>query len=189
MLLKVMGYRSHERTYLLNICTHVTTLEAVLFPTKYRVLAAMSTKWFDIQSAICRVWRRAIVNNNYDTWSFSEKQTFSQKTERHSTEKPSHTLKMLWMVYLCCCCCSSLLVVCGSVIWLENLWTLTCVYDCSFEIVHCLSLCKFVSFISTHPLCFAAVAKCMQPLWVGRSESLTLPISVSCNLKVQRFGC
>ena len=136
MLLKVIGYCSHERTYILNICTHVTTLEAVLFPTKYRVLAAMFTKWFNIQSAICRVWRRAIVSNNCDTWSFSEKQTFSQKTERHSTEKPSHTLKMLWMVYLCCCCCSSLLVVCGSVIWLENLWTLTMrlwllFWDCS----------------------------------------------------------
>ena len=138
-----MGYHSHERTYILNICTHVTTLEAVLFPTKYRVLTAMSTKWFNIQSAICRVWQRAIVSNNCDTWSFSEKQTFFSKNREafyrkafSYLENAMNDLSVLLLLFFPPIC-----------LWkLENLWTSTMrvwllFWDCSLLVT--VQVCVF----------------------------------------------
>ena len=56
-------------------------------------------------------------------------------------------------------------------------------YNCSLEIIHHLSLCKFVSCLSTHPP--VAAAKRTQPPRVGPSEPLTTPISITLNMIYQ----
>ena len=87
---------------------------------------------------------------------------------------------MLQIVHLRCR--SFFLVVAEAEFGWKTLEYWPFVYDCSFEIIHCLSLCKFVLCLLTHPSCFAAVVEHMQSPRVGPPEPLTTPISISRNL-------
>ena len=110
-----------------------------------------------------------------DKWSFSGKQIVSQKPRGTFQKGFIIPSKMLPVVHPCC---RSSLVAEVEFRKILKCWPF--VYHYSFEIVHCLLLCKFVSCLSTLPP--VAAAKCTQPPRVGPSEPLTTPISISHNL-------